>query len=99
MDGVLKSWAIPKEPPSRPSVKRLAIQTEDHDLDYIDFEGVIPEGCYGAGVVEIWDRGEYILESRSDKEITFTLYGKRLQGKYALVRMKGNNWLFFKRQG
>lgn len=78
MDGVLKSWAVPKEPPSTPGVKRLAIQVEDHDLSYIDFEGIIPEGEYGAGSVEIWDRGTYILESRSENEIKFTLKGKRL---------------------
>jgi len=74
----LKSWAVPKEPPSTPGVKRLAIQVEDHDLSYIDFEGIIPEGEYGAGSVEIWDRGTYILESRSENEIKFTLKGKRL---------------------
>ncbi len=75
---MLKSWAVPKEPPSTPGVKRLAIQVEDHDLSYINFEGIIPEGEYGAGSVEIWDRGTYILESRSENEIKFTLKGKRL---------------------
>jgi len=99
MDGVLKSWAVPKEPPSTPGVKRLAIQVEDHDLSYIDFEGVIPEGEYGAGTVEIWDKGTYILESRSENEIKFTLKGKRLSGCYVLLRLRDRNWLLFKRRG
>jgi len=99
MDGVLKSWAVPKEPPSTPGVKRLAIQVEDHDLSYIDFEGTIPEGEYGAGSVEIWDKGTYILEARSENEIKFTLKGKRLVGGYVLLRLKDRDWLLFKRKG
>jgi len=98
IDGVLKSWAVPKEPPSTPGVKRLVIQVEDHDLSYIDFEGSIPEGEYGAGTVEIWDRGTYILESRSENEIKFTLRGKRLSGGYVLLRLRDRNWLLFKRR-
>jgi len=95
---VLKSWAVPKEPPSTPGVKRLAIQVEDHDLSYIDFEGTIPEGEYGAGTVEIWDKGTYILESRSENEIKFTLRGKRLSGRYVLLKLRDRNWLLFKRR-
>ncbi len=100
MDGVLKSWAIPKEPSSKPGVKRLAVQVEDHSLDYADFEGIIPKGYYGAGKVEIWDKGTYRLLERSDTKIVFELQGKRLQGKYALIKLRPGkdpkNWLFFK---
>ena len=97
MDGVLKSWAVPKEPPTEPNVRRLAVQVEDHQLDYIDFEGIIPEGGYGAGKVEVWDKGTYILKHRSDNKIMFTLQGKKLNGDYTLLRFKEDkNWLFFK---
>ncbi|RMF89320.1 MAG: 3'-phosphoesterase [Methanobacteriota archaeon] len=103
MDGVLKSWAVPKEPPLGPGVKRLAVQTEDHPIDYASFEGVIPEGEYGAGKVEIWDRGTYeLLEKEADKYI-IEVSGERLKGRYALIRFKGSgdpkNWLFFKKKG
>lgn len=97
---VLKSWALPKKPPKRKNLKRLAIQVPDHDLSYADFEGSIPEGSYGAGKVKIWDKGKLkILEKDKDK-IEFELSGKKLKGKYVLVNAKfsGNkkNWLFFK---
>ncbi len=97
MDGVLKSWAIPKEPPIESGVKRLAIQVEDHQLGYIDFEGVIPKGEYGAGKVEVWDKGTYVIRHRSANKILFSLQGERLSGDYALLRFKEDrNWLFFK---
>jgi len=100
MEGVLKSWAIPKEIPETKGIKRLAIQTEDHSLEYANFEGVIPEGFYGAGRVEIWDKGSYELEEFSDGKIVFRLKGKRLKGRYGLVKMRGGRfkgkWLILK---
>ncbi|MCS7114768.1 MAG: DNA polymerase ligase N-terminal domain-containing protein [Nitrososphaerota archaeon] len=97
MDNVLKSWAVPKEPPSQPGIKRLAVEVEDHPLSYIDFEGIIPEGMYGAGKVEIWDKGTYTLKSRSQNKIEFKLNGEKMTGGYTLIRFKGNkNWLLIK---
>ncbi|MCD6215719.1 MAG: ATP-dependent DNA ligase [Candidatus Aenigmarchaeota archaeon] len=96
MDGVLKSWAIPKKPIGRG--KRLAIQVNDHDLSYKDFEGVIESG-YGAGTVKIWDKGWYELIEKTKDKILIELHGKKLKGKYALVRFKKSgkkNYLFFK---
>jgi len=98
MDGVLKSWAVPKEPPTRPGVKRLAVQVEDHALDYINFEGTIPEGMYGAGTVEIWDRGTYALKTRKENKIEITLHGSKLKGDYVLLRFRDKNWLLFKKK-
>ncbi|MDD5529181.1 MAG: DNA polymerase ligase N-terminal domain-containing protein [bacterium] len=95
MDGVLKSWAIPKEPPVELGIKRLAIPVEDHKLSYIDFEGKIPEGSYGAGTVKIWDKGEYELLNRDDKKIEICLKGNKLKGYYTLIKFK-DNWLLFK---
>jgi DNA ligase D-like protein (predicted 3'-phosphoesterase) len=101
MGGVLRSWAVPKEPPETEGIKRLAIQTEDHPLEYADFEGVIPEGMYGAGKVRIWDKGEFVVEKEKDDELLFELKGNKLKGKYALIKtnFKGKeSWLFFKRK-
>lgn len=97
-DGVLKSWAIPKEPPTIKGVKRLAVQTEDHPIEYADFEGIIPEGEYGAGKVEIWDRGTFDIEDWSDEKIVVHIHGEKLKGRYCLVRFKKqkDGWLFFK---
>jgi len=99
MDGVLKSWAVPKAPPTESGVKRLAVQVEDHPLDYANFEGTIPEGQYGAGTVKIWDRGKYILMEKTEDKLIFEIRGDKLQGLYCLVRFKGReNWLFFKKK-
>lgn len=103
MDGVLKSWAVPKSPLalSNKGTKRLAIQVDDHDLSYADFEGEIPEGSYGAGTVEIWDKGTYELKEKSEKKIEFKLNGKKLKGNYVLIKTRygskpEKSWLFFK---
>src|SRR3990167_8601799 len=71
MNGALASWAVPKEPPIEKGVKRLAVHVEDHPIEYAKFKGIIPEGNYGAGKVEIWDNGEYFLKSKSDNKIEF----------------------------
>lgn len=99
MGGVLKSWAIPKGVPEEFNVRRLAIPTEDHPIEYADFEGIIPEGSYGAGKVIIWDRGTFVLEEEKDNKLVFQLKGKRLIGKYAMVKimLRGKeSWLLFK---
>lgn len=109
--GVLKSWAIPKGPSMDPSVKRLAVEVEDHDLDYADFEGVIEEGQYGAGPVLVWDRGRFepvgtdrrseLLEHGLDAgKLEVYLHGARLRGAFSLVRMKDRprQWLLIKQR-
>ena len=110
IDGVLVSWAIPKGPSTNPNEKHLAVMTEDHPMDYADFEGVIPEGNYGAGTVMVWDVGTYenakeeygvsMEKALLDGKIEIVLRGKKLQGTYALIRTKlhndKKNWLFFK---
>ena len=110
-DGVLKSWAVPKGPSTDPSAKRLAIPTEDHPLEYADFEGVIPEGEYGAGAVLIWDRGSYKNITEKDGEIQpvdkainaghvlIELHGEKIKGGYALHRTGSADnarWLLIK---
>jgi bifunctional non-homologous end joining protein LigD len=109
--GVLRSWAIPKGPSLDPTVKRLAIPVEDHPLTYGTFEGVIPEGEYGAGTVMVWDRGTWIPDDQAvdaaleKGDLTFTLHGQKLKGTWALVRTStgsraGSNtpaWLLIKR--
>ncbi|QEC52907.1 bifunctional non-homologous end joining protein LigD [Anseongella ginsenosidimutans] len=111
MEGVLKSWAVPKGPSLNPSDKRLAMMVEDHPYDYKDFEGIIPEGNYGAGVVYKWDEGFYepldksanpekeLLKELRSGSLKFLLKGKKLKGEFALVKMKGaedNSWLLIK---
>ena len=99
MDGVLKSWAVPKIPPTKAGIRRLAIEVEDHPIEYASFEGIIPEGEYGAGSVEIWDRGTFTLLERKEGMITANIQGERLNGVYYLVRLKDcRNWLFFRKK-
>jgi DNA ligase D-like protein (predicted 3'-phosphoesterase) len=113
INGVLKSWAIPKGPSTDPSQKRLAVPTEDHPVDYIDFEGIIPEGNYGAGTVIVWDTGTYhnlnekngheinMEESVDNGHVDIWLEGHKLKGGYAIIRTgKGNRkfWLLLKKK-
>lgn len=94
----LKSWAIPKIPPLKKGVKRLAIKVPDHHLSYAVFSGIIPEGSYGAGKVEIWDKGTFTTISKNNNKIVMRFRGKRLKGKYVLMKFKKSKkqWLFFK---
>jgi DNA ligase D-like protein (predicted 3'-phosphoesterase) len=100
--GVLKSWAVPKDPADvNYGTKRLAIQVEDHPIEYASFEGTIPEGEYGAGTVKIWDNGKFILEEETDNKLTFQLKGKKMVGIYTLVKtpnMGKNSWLLLKKK-
>ena len=106
MEGVLKSWAVPKGPSLNPQDKRLAMMVEDHPYDYKDFEGIIPEGNYGAGIVEIWDSGTYtpiedqgnakaneklLLAGLESGNLKVVLHGKKLKGEFAVVRLKGSD--------
>ena len=99
-DGVLKSWALPKTPLLSQGERRLAVETEDHPLAYANFSGEIPEGNYGAGSVKIWDSGTFFAEKFSDKEVIFEVRGKKLKGKFVLIkfRPKEKNWLFFRKK-
>lgn len=110
MDGVLASWAVPKGPSLDSSIKRLAVQVEDHPVDYIGFSGSIPKGSYGAGEVMIWDQGAYQLAdlvnptaSRAAGHLHLVLFGRILRGGFSLVRMGGpsasggRNWLLIKK--
>ena len=96
LDGVLKSWAVPRGPPEAPGIRRLAVEVEDHPIGYINFHGTIPKGEYGGGMVKIWDKGTFKLKTRTKNMYEFWLKGKRLNGKYALVRFKDKNWLILK---
>lgn len=114
LEGVLKSWAVPRGPSLDPAVKRLAVMVEDHPLDYKDFEGIIPEGNYGAGSVIIWDRGFYhhpaaedenknaqlLLDGLRKGDLKFVLEGEKLHGEFALVKMGGDgkSWLLLKKK-
>lgn len=102
IDGVMKSWAVPKGPSADPKVRRLAMQVEDHPVEYNSFEGTIPAGEYGGGTVMLWDTGTYSIEDAGDRpqnsaahdeydrgELKLDFHGERIQGSYALVRTKG----------
>jgi len=99
LNGVLKSWAVPKGMPTESGIKRLAVAVEDHPVDYINFSGIIPKGEYGAGEVKIWDKGKWqMLDGSWERgSMKFNLAGKKLQGEYVLVRLKDKkNWLVYK---
>src|ERR1700694_4853522 len=111
IEDVLVSWAVPKGPSLNPADKRLAVQTEDHPMEYANFEGVIPEGQYGAGTVMVWDKGTYetggsAARQLAEGELKFVLHGKKLQGGFVLIRTglksvgarRQRSWLLIKRQ-
>ncbi|APE33146.1 ATP-dependent DNA ligase [Nocardia mangyaensis] len=92
-EGVLASWAVPKGPPTEPKHNRLAVRTEDHPLEYLHFHGTIPKGEYGAGEMTIWDSGTYVIEKWREDEVIVEFDGRRLQGRYAFIQTKGDQWL------
>lgn len=103
VNGVMASWAVPKGPSLNPADKRLAVKVEDHPMDYNSFEGVIPEGHYGAGTVIVWDRGTYEPsgtlppeEQVARGEFKFVLHGEKLRGEFVLVHTDDNRWLLIK---
>ena len=109
MEGVLKSWAVPKGPSYQSSEKRLAVEVEDHPLEYGNFEGTIPEGHYGGGTVMLWDKGTWTpfgdpLQGYKEGKLVFVLHGEKMRGLWALVKMASNykgggkpNWLLIKK--
>ena len=108
LDGVLKSWAVPKGPSMRPGERRLAVRVPDHPVSYIGFEGVIPEGQYGAGPVVVWDRGTWVAADEGSPSaalrrgrFAFLLRGRKLRGGFALARLAagrtGKEWLLVKK--
>jgi len=103
MNNKLKSWAIPKGIPIKQGEKRLAIQVEDHPIEYANFKGTIPKGEYGAGIVEIWDKGTYKIINQTNNELTINLNGKKAKGNYALIKTNfaknKNSWLLIKTKG
>lgn len=102
MGGLLRSWAVPKGPSLNLSEKRLAILVENHPLEYIDFEGIIPKGLAGAGPVLVWDTGTYDLLEEKEDRLVFSLQGREQRGSFALVKLKGrgrgNEWLLIKQK-
>jgi DNA ligase D-like protein (predicted 3'-phosphoesterase) len=104
LEGVLKSWAVPKGPSMNPADKRLAVEVADHPLEYIDFEGIIPQGAYGAGPVVIWDQGEFEPMEVTGERISFVVLGSRLKGGFTLTKLKprekgpAKDWLLIKKR-
>ncbi|PIW34629.1 MAG: hypothetical protein COW26_06210 [Nitrosopumilales archaeon CG15_BIG_FIL_POST_REV_8_21_14_020_33_23] len=98
IDNTLKSWALPKIPPTKIGEKRLAVSIPDHPIEYALFEGEIPEGNYGAGQVTIWDSGTFEIIERDKRKLVVKIMGKKLEGEYCLLHFKPveKNWLFFK---
>src|SRR6516164_1868579 len=92
-DGVLASWAVPKGIPPDPKKNHLAVRTEDHPLEYLDFQGDIPKGEYGGGSMHVWDRGTFETHKFDDREVMVTLHGERVQGRYVLFKTHGNQWM------
>src|SRR3954453_6392991 len=92
-EGTLASWAVPKGIPPDPKRNNLAVRTEDHPLEYLDFHGEIPTGEYGAGTMKIWDRGTFELHKWREDEVMVTFHGERLEGRYVLFRTDGKNWM------
>lgn len=96
IEGVLKSWAIPKNLPQKVGEKRLAVQVEDHPLEYTTFKGKIPRGQYGAGKVEVWDWGKFKIEEKTPNSISFDLFGEKIKGRFLLFKppkFEKKNWL------
>jgi len=104
LEGVLRSWAVPKGPSMNPADKRLAVEVADHPLEYVDFEGIIPAGSYGAGPVVIWDEGEFEPVEVTGQKISFVLRGTRLRGGFTLSKLKprgkspARDWLLIKKR-
>ena len=102
MDGVLRSWAVPKQPSGDTGIRRLAMQVDDHELSYADFEGEIEEGSYGAGRVELWDRGTYEIVEQEEGFLRLRLLGEKMQGTWKLIHTHyppGNKWLLAASKG
>src|SRR5215216_3361726 len=98
-EGALASWAVPKGIPAHPDENRLAVRTEEHPLEYLEFEGEIPKGEYGAGTMTVWDRGSYEAEKFRDDEVIAVFHGERLRGRYALFRTRENDWMIHRMDG
>src|SRR4051794_24358254 len=92
-EGTLASWAVPRGIPADPKRNGLAVRTEDHPLEYLEFHGTIPQGNYGAGEMKIWDRGTYELEKWRKDEVIVVLHGEKVEGKYVLFQTKGSDWM------